>query len=56
METLASYGDALAIIGFSMLVFYFYRKEKKNTFEKVLFLFAILGLVVDSYLTIYRFS
>lgn len=56
VEKLASYGDAAAIVGFALLVVYFYRKPQKTTFEKLLYLFAILGLLVDSYLTTYRFS
>lgn len=56
IENLAAYGDALAIVGFTLLVVYFYRKKSKTTFEKVLYLFAFLGLLVDSYLTAYRLS
>ena len=55
IEQLAAYGDALAIIAFSLLVYYFYKKEKRTTLENLLFAFAITGLLVDSTLTFYRF-
>lgn len=55
IERLASYGDGIAIIGFLMLVYYFYKKEKRTQLENLLFIFAITGLIVDTYLTFYRF-
>lgn len=54
IQTLPAYGDALAIIGFGMLVFYFYKKEKRSRFENILYLFVCIGLIVDTFLTIYR--
>lgn len=56
IERIASYGDVIAIIGFVILVFYFYKKEKRTQLENLLFLFAISGLIVDTSLTFYRFT
>lgn len=56
IESLAAYGDAVAIIGFAMLVVYFYKKVKRNRFENILYLFVCIGLIVDTFLTIYRIS
>jgi uncharacterized membrane protein YczE len=55
IERLASYGDIIAIFGFLMLVYYFYKKEKRTQLENLLFIFAIAGLIVDTTLTFYRF-
>lgn len=55
IETIASYGDILAIIGFLLLVYYFYKKEKKTLLEVILYIFAWLGLIVDTFLTVYRY-
>lgn len=55
IERLASYGDIIAIFGFLILVYYFYKKEKRTQLENLLFIFAIAGLIVDTTLTLYRF-
>jgi hypothetical protein len=56
IERLASYGDIIAIFGFLMLVYYFNKKEKRTQLENLLFIFAIAGLIVDTSLTLYRFT
>ncbi len=40
-------GDIVAIPFFGLLVLYFYKKQNKTFIEKLLFLFAIFGLLFD---------
>jgi hypothetical protein len=44
-------GDSLAIPAFFLLSEYFYLKENKSILEYFLFLFALIGLAVDSIFT-----
>ena len=46
-SNLSNYADLLAIPFFLLLVVYFYRKKNRNNIENILFLFAIVGLILD---------
>ena len=45
-------GDVLAVPFFLILFLYFYLKNKKSQLEIVLMLFALAGLIFDTYVTI----
>ena len=45
------YADLIAIPFFMLLVFYFYRKKRRNRFENILYLFSIGGVIMDIYFT-----
>ena len=53
---LTTIADILAAPFFFLLSYYFYLKKNKTIFEKILFLFALSGLIIDSYFTIYKLS
>lgn len=55
IEVIAKYGDALAVIGFALLIYYMYNKEKRTLIENLLLLFGMIGFVVDLSLTLKRF-
>lgn len=55
IEIYSRYADVIAIIGFLALIHYFYKKEKRTTYENILFLFVIAGFIIDLYLSLYRF-
>lgn len=55
-SNLSNYADLLAIPFFILLVIYFYNKKNRTNIENILFLFAIVGLVLDiffSYIFLY---
>jgi hypothetical protein len=52
-DTLLHIGDALAIVGFAMLVYYFANKKKRTLFEDVLLVFSLCGLIADITFTSY---
>jgi hypothetical protein len=52
MNRLSHYGDILAIPFFALLINYFYNIEKKTQTEYLLFIFAILGFILDILYTI----
>ena len=41
-------GDTLAIPFFIFIIYYFTNKKNKTIFEKLLYLFSIIGLIADS--------
>ena len=41
-------GDTLAIPFFIFMIYYFTNKKNKTIFEKLLYLFSIIGLIADS--------
>ena len=45
-------GDMLAIPLFALLTYYFYNKKNKTNIEKILYIFAITGLIADTYFTL----
>ena len=45
---LCNLGDLLAAPFFLFLVIYFYNIEQKTFFENLLFLFSLLGFIVDA--------
>jgi hypothetical protein len=47
LKNISHYGDILAIPFFALLIFYFYRIEKKSVLEMVLYLFSIAGFILD---------
>lgn len=47
LGTLLHMGDALAIIGFALLIRYFLQKTHRTKEETVLLCFSIAGLVAD---------
>jgi len=47
MKNANHYGDILAIPFFALLIIYFYNIEDKSILEYVLFLFSIIGFLVD---------
>lgn len=51
IKNLENYADILAIPLFALLTYYFYKKQNKTDIEKLLFLFAITGLIADIYFT-----
>lgn len=51
---LTTIADILAAPFFFLLSYYFYLKKNKTIFEKILFLFALSGLIVDCCLTVYK--
>jgi hypothetical protein len=51
-NTLSHYGDILAIPFFALLAFYFYNKEQKTSIEYILFIFSLLGFILDIFYTI----
>lgn len=52
MNMLCHYGDILAIPFFALLINYFYNIEKKTQTEYLLFIFSILGFILDILYTI----
>jgi len=48
---LIHFGDSLAIPMFLLLSQYFYLKENKSILEYFFLLFALIGLVIDTYFT-----
>ena len=52
MNRLSHYGDILAIPFFDLLIHYFYNIEKKTQTEYLLFIFSILGFILDILYTI----
>jgi hypothetical protein len=48
---LIHFGDSLAIPMFLLLLEYFYLKENKSILEYFFLLFALIGLIIDSYFT-----
>ncbi len=44
-------GDIFAIPMFGLLTYYFYKKPNKNDLENILYLFAIIGFIADTYFT-----
>jgi len=51
LKNISHYGDILAIPFFALLIFYFYRIEKKSVLEMVLYLFSIAGFILDIFYT-----
>jgi hypothetical protein len=51
-NNLSHYGDILAIPFFALLAFYFYNKEQKTSIEYILFIFSLLGFILDIFYTI----
>jgi len=51
MNNISNYADILAIPFFYYLTFYFYKKKNKKNNEKLLFLFALIGSLADTYFT-----
>ena len=51
MNNISNYSDILAIPFFYYLTFYFYKKKNKKNNEKLLFLFALIGSLADTYFT-----
>ena len=51
---LTSIADILAVPFFFLLSYYFYLKKNKIIFKKILFLFALSGLIVDCCLSIFK--
>lgn len=51
-NNLSHYGDILAIPFFALLAFYFYNKEQKTSIEYILFIFSLLGFILDIVYTI----
>ena len=51
LNNISNISDILAIPLFLVLSIYFYKLENKSQLEYVLFLFAILGFVLDSFFT-----
>lgn len=47
-------GDILAIPFFILLSYYFYLKKNKTNIEKILFLFSLAALIIDTYFSIYK--
>jgi len=47
-------GDFLAIPFFMLLCYYFYLKKNKTIIEKILFLFSLSALIIDTYFTVYN--
>jgi hypothetical protein len=52
IKNLNHYGDILAIPFFALLAFYFYNKEQKTSIEYILFIFSLLGFILDIVYTI----
>ena len=40
-------GDCIAIPFFAIMIYYFNNKKYKTNFEKLLYLFSIVGLIAD---------
>ena len=55
-KTMSNYGDILAVPLFAILAVYFYNMENKSPLECVLFIFAVVGFVVDVTFTYIFFS
>jgi len=47
IKLISHYGDILAIPFFGLLIFYFYTIEEKTPIEYVLFIFSIMGFLLD---------
>ena len=47
-------GDFLAIPFFMLLCYYFYLKKNKTVIKKILFLFSLSALIIDTYFTVYK--
>jgi hypothetical protein len=56
IQNIFHYGDLLAIVGFIMLIIYFYNIKEKTTYEYLLFAFSIGGLIADIIFSIIYFS
>jgi hypothetical protein len=52
MNNLVNIGDIFAIPMFALLTYYFYKKDVRNNLENLLYVFAITGLIADTYFTI----
>ena len=50
---LCHYADMLAIPFFFLMALYFYKKRNRTFFENILLLFAVSGLILDSYFSYY---
>lgn len=48
-KSIVNYGDLVAIIGFVVLILYFYNKKNKTKLEKFMFFFVIMGFIADTY-------
>lgn len=55
-ENIVHIGDIFAIPMFGLLTYYFYKKPNKNNLENILYLFAIIGLIADTYFTFMFFE
>lgn len=51
INLLCHYGDILAIPFFLLLIIYFYNKKNKNCIEYLLFIFGIVGFILDIFYT-----
>ena len=47
IKNLSHYGDILAIPFFLLLSMYFYNIENKNLLEYILYIFCIVGFILD---------
>jgi hypothetical protein len=54
-ENIVHIGDIFAIPMFALLTYYFYKKPNKNDLENILYLFAIIGFIADTYFTVMFF-
>ena len=50
-DNISHIGDIFAIPFFFLLIIYFHQIEHRNTTENILFLFSILGFVLDVFFT-----
>lgn len=55
-ENIVHIGDVFAIPMFGLLTYYFYKKPNKNDLENILYLFAIIGFIADTYFTMKYFE
>ena len=55
-ENIVHIGDIFAIPMFALLTYYFYKKPNKNDLENILYLFAIIGFIADTYFTLKYFE
>ena len=56
LNNITNIGDILAIPFFALLTYYFYKKNNKTFFEKILFLFSLSGLIADIFFTYLYYS
>lgn len=52
MLDLIGYADILAIPFFAMSVIYFHRKQRKTIVENCLYIFSLLGVLMDTIFSI----